>query len=258
MFIKKRTKLLLLVLAGLGNQSIASPSAIIPSNSSIVKTAANIIKNERPSYRFGASGGFSGKYDCSSFVMKAAERAALADLPRDSRSQFELLSGTSKVWLRGSRGWEDLRPGDLIFFSGTYRHDHDNPISHVMIYAGENQMIGAQSSGVGLFDFTPTAPQGKPGADPKSVYKKKTVYAYVRPNWSRTQTYLAMNSPAKRPNAGGEYIRATGVLPSPSRTTRRVEESIAVPIDEGEKVAQVFRTIYPSNHRGVWLPPGEE
>jgi hypothetical protein len=253
-----RIQLLILALVGIAFPYASSASTLSSSNSSIVKTAAYIVRNERPSYQFGASGGLSRKYDCSSFVMKAAARSALANLPRDSRSQFELLSQTGKVWLRGSRGWEDLRPGDLIFFSGTYRHGHENPISHVMIYAGENQMIGAQSSGVGLFDFTPTAPQGNPGSDSKSIYKKKTVYAYIRPNWSRTREHLAMNSPSRRVNVEDEYIRASAHQPSITSRARQYGESLSVPLLEEERTTQVVRTIYPSSHRGVWLAPDEE
>lgn len=179
-------------------------SSISPSGH-LVRTAASIIVKERPVYLFGAHNPASGKYDCSSFVKETAQRANLGPLPRDSRSQFELLKQTGKVWLKGDPGWQDLRPGDLIFFSGTYRHSHPSPISHVMIYAGENQMIGAQSSGVGLFDFVPVPPKGSLGQNCKSLYRKSTVYAYARPDWRKVQyvASLKKSSPStnSRPSA---------------------------------------------------------
>ena len=176
----------------------------------LVRSAASIIIKERPVYSFGSHKPIVGKYDCSSFVKETALRANLAILPRDSRSQFELLHETGKVWLKGDPGWQNLRPGDLIFFSGTYRHRHSNPISHVMIYAGENQMIGAQSSGVGLFDFTPSPPKGSPGADCRSVYGKSTVYAYARPDWSKIQRRKAENSSTPASPRASQYQTVSG------------------------------------------------
>lgn len=177
----------------------------------LVRTAAQIIVKERPIYSFGAHKPVLGRYDCSSFIKETALRAKLAPLPRDSRSQFELLKRTGKVWLKNDPGWQDLRPGDLIFFSGTYRHSHSNPISHVMIYAGENQMIGAQSSGVGLFDFTPVSPKGSPGSDCRSVYRKSTVYAYARPNWRQIQQIVAsQGKPSNMESRPSSYQTISG------------------------------------------------
>jgi len=62
-----------------------------------------------------------------------------------------------------------LKPGDLLFWTGTYRVDHDPPVTHVMIYLGINRhsghrvMVGASEGrpfdgksryGVSVFDFT--------------------------------------------------------------------------------------------------------
>jgi hypothetical protein len=215
--------------------SLTLASSISPSGN-LVRSAASIILNEKPIYVFGAHKPVLGRYDCSSFLKETALRANLASLPRDSRSQFDLFKKTSKVWLRGDRGWQDLRPGDLIFFSGTYRHGHSNPVSHVMIYAGENQMIGAQSSGVGLFDFVPVPPAGSPGSDCRSVYRKSTVYAYARPDWRQVQRITQRrpaNPPAdyeRRPSyqtvAGGSYHKSNSSsdmnwIPSPTASLWR-------------------------------------
>jgi hypothetical protein len=61
-----------------------------------------------------------------------------------------------------------LKPGDLLFWTGTYKIDRDPPITHVMIYLGINRhsghrvMVGASEGrqfegksryGVSVFDF---------------------------------------------------------------------------------------------------------
>lgn len=192
----KRTINKFAVIIALVALSSSSMGSMLSPSGNLVRTAASIIVSEKPVYSFGAHSPRVGKYDCSSFVKESALRANLATLPRDSRSQFELLQKTGRVWLSGDTGWQNLRPGDLIFFSGTYRHSHSNPISHVMIYAGENQMIGAQSSGVGIFDFVPVPPKGSPGSDCRSVYRKSTVYAYARPDWGLVHRITRAEEPS--------------------------------------------------------------
>ena len=64
--------------------------------------------------------------------------------------------------------FEDLKPGDLLFWRGTYNIDRDPPITHTMIYLGREKrtnkrvMIGSsdgrtydgkQRWGVSVFDF---------------------------------------------------------------------------------------------------------
>ena len=59
-----------------------------------------------------------------------------------------------------------LRPGDLLFWTGTYRTYRKPPITHVMLYLGKNKenrplMFGSTTGsyrgkevrGVGVFDF---------------------------------------------------------------------------------------------------------
>ncbi len=66
-----------------------------------------------------------------------------------------------------------LKPGDLLFWSGTYIIHRDQPITHVMLYLGKNKkgerlMFGASDGrtyqgkkmwGVSVFDFK--LPDGK-------------------------------------------------------------------------------------------------
>ncbi|MEO6054159.1 MAG: peptidoglycan endopeptidase, partial [Chthoniobacterales bacterium] len=74
--------------------------------------------------------------------------------------------------------WAELRPGALLFWTGTYNTGNRNPpVSHVMIYLGRRKsdgrpvMFGASDGrsydgkarwGVGVFDFSlPAVPGGK-------------------------------------------------------------------------------------------------
>lgn len=78
-------------------------------------------------YVWGAEG--PNSYDCSGLTSWAFENAGLT-LPRSSSQQS--LVGTPVAW-------NDLQPGDLVFY---YR-----PVSHVGIYAGDGVFIDAPESG---------------------------------------------------------------------------------------------------------------
>ena len=111
----------------------------------------------------------------------------MGDVPRDSSQQY--------VWLRrigkfepvlgrkdDSFEMENLKPGDLLFWTGTYSIERDPPITHAMIYLGREKksgarvMVGASDgriyqgqsrNGVSVFDFKVerrnTGESGKPG-----------------------------------------------------------------------------------------------
>jgi cell wall-associated NlpC family hydrolase len=82
-------------------------------------------------YLFGGNGA-GGRYDCSAFVQAAFRRAGIS-LPRVSRDQFR--TG------RPVRG--PLKPGDLLFWSGTWR----GGVSHVAIYLGNGKAAEYRRSG---------------------------------------------------------------------------------------------------------------
>ena len=63
---------------------------------------------------------------------------------------------------------ENLKPGDLLFWTGTYSIERDPPITHAMIYLGREKKTGARvmvgasdgriyqgqsRNGVSVFDF---------------------------------------------------------------------------------------------------------
>ena len=136
-------------------------------------TSALELTTRNLDYKYGSADPSSGGMDCSGFVYYVLKQNDVADVPRDSAEQY--------VWLRRARQFEsvmsekddsfeleDLKPGDLLFWTGTYSIQRDPPITHAMIYLGREQktgnrvMVGASDGrvyqgesrfGVSVFDF---------------------------------------------------------------------------------------------------------
>jgi cell wall-associated NlpC family hydrolase len=124
-------------------------------------------------YTYGSADPKNGGMDCSGFIYYVLQQNGFPDVPRDSSQQY--------VWVRKSGHFnavlsrkddsfelDDLKPGDLLFWCGTYNIDRDPPITHTMIYLGREKrtnkrvMIGSsdgrtydgkQRWGVSVFDF---------------------------------------------------------------------------------------------------------
>jgi cell wall-associated NlpC family hydrolase len=124
-------------------------------------------------YTYGSADPKNGGMDCSGFVYYVLQQNTFPDVPRDSSQQY--------VWVRKAGNFnavlsrrEDsfelnaLKPGDLLFWRGTYNIDRDPPITHTMIYLGREKrtkkrvMLGSsdgrtydgkQRFGVSVFDF---------------------------------------------------------------------------------------------------------
>jgi peptidoglycan DL-endopeptidase CwlO len=125
-------------------------------------------------YKYGSCDPKEGGMDCSGTVYYLLNEAGLEDVPRDASEMYKW------VWTRGrfqavtssnpdTFELDLLKPGDLLFWTGTYQVDHDPPVTHVMIYLGTNRhsgdrvMVGASEGrrfegisryGVSVFDFT--------------------------------------------------------------------------------------------------------
>ena len=141
-------------------------------------------------YTYGSADPANGGMDCSGFVYYVLRQNGFADAPRDSSQQY--------VWVRKAGNFnavlsrkEDtfeldaLKPGDLLFWTGTYSIDRDPPITHTMIYLGRERrtkkrvMVGAsdgrtydgkQRFGVSVFDFKMPPPPNSGDAKISPVF----------------------------------------------------------------------------------------
>jgi cell wall-associated NlpC family hydrolase len=124
-------------------------------------------------YTYGSADPANGGMDCSGFIYYVLKQNGFPDVPRDSSQQY--------VWVRKADNFnavlsrredsfelDSLKPGDLLFWRGTYSIDRDPPITHAMIYLGREKrtkkrvMVGAsdgrtydgkQRFGVSVFDL---------------------------------------------------------------------------------------------------------
>ena len=132
-------------------------------------------------YVYGSAEPAQGGMDCSGTIYFLLLKQGYTDVPRSASQQY--------VWTRKANTFhpvisnrqdsfelDDLRPGDLLFWTGTYAVDVDPPVTHTMIYLGAAQsdglrlMVGASDGrtyrgkkmfGVSVFDFTIPKPNGK-------------------------------------------------------------------------------------------------
>jgi cell wall-associated NlpC family hydrolase len=144
-----------------------------PSNVRQILDAGLALTKENLGYTYGSADPANGGMDCSGFIYYLLTENGFKDVPRDSSQQY--------VWVRkagnfnavlsrheDSFEFDALKPGDLLFWSGTYNIDRDPPITHTMIYLGREKrtkkrvMIGSsdgrtydgkQRWGVSVFDF---------------------------------------------------------------------------------------------------------
>lgn len=133
----------------------------------VIRERAEAISRFGLPYVFGGDHPTEGGLDCSGAMKFLLSDIGFTDMPRTSYDQYS--------WLRKARtlrhtktipdqmgGRKGIKPGDLIFWGGTY--DSGHKVSHVMIYLGQggngtHYMFGARGksktglngSGVDIF-----------------------------------------------------------------------------------------------------------
>ncbi len=136
-------------------------------------TAALDLTKQNLEYKYGSADPSDGGMDCSGFIYFVLRENGVEDVPRDASGQY--------VWVRKAGNFravlsrdldsfelDELKPGDLLFWTGTYSVDRDPPVTHTMIYLGKQKdsgkpiMVGSSDGrtyegekqhGVSVFDF---------------------------------------------------------------------------------------------------------
>ena len=179
--------------ASLASSDIADFDQSPPAIRSLLETCLSLTK-QNLGYKFGSADPADGGMDCSGTVYHVLQAAGITDAPRTASEQY--------VWVRKAGTFEAvisrkvasfeldaLRPGDLLFWTGTYSTEQEPPVSHTMIYLGKRRsdgkqiMFGASDGrtydgrkiwGVSVFDFKITSAAQKEstgeGAKPGSNF----------------------------------------------------------------------------------------
>ncbi|QQL43678.1 NlpC/P60 family protein [Sulfuriroseicoccus oceanibius] len=131
------------------------------------------LAQHRLPYVFGGESLGEGGMDCSGTIHHVLTRVGFRYVPRQSNHQYHWLAkaGTLKKASRlDERTLRKMRPGDLMFWKGTYRTGKRWPnVSHVMIYMGRDpntgkhwmfggrgqSASGRNGGGVDFFSFSP-------------------------------------------------------------------------------------------------------
>jgi cell wall-associated NlpC family hydrolase len=98
-------------------------------------------------YIFGAESPAEGGFDCSGVVHYVLGSMGLKNVPRVAYDQHRWLEteGTLQAvhsWTSADKLFRRLRPGDLLFWKGTYNTGRQPNISHIMVYAGRDRQTG--------------------------------------------------------------------------------------------------------------------
>ena len=136
-------------------------------------TAALALTTKNLGYLYGSADPAQKGMDCSGTIYFLLQQAGLKDAPRSSDEQFIWASDAGTFHPVKGRDltapeFASLRPGDLLFWTGTYAIARKVPVTHTMIYLGKAKsdglplMVGSSDGrtyrgkkcfGVSVFEF---------------------------------------------------------------------------------------------------------
>ncbi|WP_419421290.1 C40 family peptidase (plasmid) [Legionella sp. D16C41] len=140
-----------------------------------VKKAIKIaldLANQHLGYQYGSADPSTGGMDCSGTIYYLLTKLGIKSVPRSSEGLYQWVlkygsfhpTTTNNI---NTTEFSNLKPGDLLFWSGTYAVQDNVSATHVMLYLGKDKqgeplMVGAsdgrtykgkQIYGVSVFDF---------------------------------------------------------------------------------------------------------
>ena len=148
-------------------------------------SAALDLTKRNLTYTYGWNDPASGGMDCSGTMYYLLKQAGFTDVPRQANEQYDWVRSKSHFYAVLSKKQDnfelrEMRPGDLLFWTGTARVDRDPPVTHTMIYLGKRKkdghrlMVGSSDgrpydgqrrNGVSVFDFKMPAAKSGDAAD---------------------------------------------------------------------------------------------
>ena len=97
-------------------------------------------------YQYGSSDPKIGGMDCSGTLFYALNQMGISNVPRSSDLQYNWVKTQGQFYSSSETAstitapeFSHLRPGDLLFWSGTYQIQRAINVTHVMMYLGQNQ-----------------------------------------------------------------------------------------------------------------------
>lgn len=146
----------------------------------LILTATQLSKMDL-TYLYGSADPKNKGMDCSGTIYYLLSQKVRSDIPRSSDNLYHWVEKSGKLYKVTatdfkSTEFSNLKPGDLLFWTGTYLTPSGSGISHVMLYLGKNKtgdrlMFGSSDGrtyqgkkmwGVSVFDFN--LPDGKGSA----------------------------------------------------------------------------------------------
>lgn len=142
-----------------------------PRTQTLISDALNLSKR-RLRYQYGSADPNNGGMDCSGTIYYLLKGYQQKQIPRQSDQMYRWVKKKGKFYPVKSRRFNakefsHLKPGDLLFWTGTYPVKRKHQITHVMLYLGKSKqgnrlMFGASNGrtykykrnhGVSVFDF---------------------------------------------------------------------------------------------------------
>ncbi|HJT79809.1 MAG TPA: NlpC/P60 family protein [Chthoniobacterales bacterium] len=187
-------------------------------------------------YKYGSADPANGGMDCSGFIYYVLRQAGLKDVPRDAREQYIWVRKAGKFQAVLGRSpdtfeLDDLKPGDLMFWAGTYNIDRDPGITHTMIYLGREKgtnqrvMIGASDGrtykgqsryGVSVFDFKLAGRKVTASNEPGPTF---VGYARIPGLGAESENVEESAAPSPPPEATKASTKSSGEQRKKSRST---------------------------------------
>ncbi len=134
--------------------------------------AAQKLSEQNLTYLYGSASPKNAGMDCSGTIYYLLHTLDVTETPRTANQIYQWVKQEGHFHAMEGKNsslmdFSALKPGDLLFWSGTYRSKDNPAITHVMLYLGKNQqgeplMFGSSDGrtyqghalwGVSVFDF---------------------------------------------------------------------------------------------------------